>query len=78
MGFSQHKLTTNYTKILSEYIKNIKYEDLPPEVVERAKIITTQVIGVSLAAKNMGRQGSSCPPPGWMTWPVCSPAPKAS
>ena len=54
MGFSQHKLTTNYTKILSEYIKNIKYEDLPPEVVERAKIITTQVIGVSLAAKNMG------------------------
>lgn len=51
MGFSQHKITTNYTQILSEYIKNIKYEDLPPEVVERAKIIATQVIGVSLAAK---------------------------
>ena len=53
MGFSQHKLTTNYTKVLSAYIKNIRYEDLPPEVVERAKIIITQVIGVSLAAKNM-------------------------
>ena len=54
MGFNQHKITTNYTQILSEYIKNTKYEDLPPEVVERAKIIITQVIGVSLAAKNMG------------------------
>ncbi|WP_295749268.1 MmgE/PrpD family protein [uncultured Oscillibacter sp.] len=54
MGFSQHKLTTNYTQILSEYIRNTKYEDLPPEVVERAKIITTQVIGVALAAKDMG------------------------
>ena len=53
MGFSQHKLTTNYTQILSEYIKKTRYEDLPPEVIERAKIITTQVIGVSLAAKNM-------------------------
>ena len=53
MGFSQHKLTTNYTQILSEYIKNIKYEDLPAEVVERTKIITAQVIGVSLAAENM-------------------------
>ncbi|MCM1148873.1 MAG: MmgE/PrpD family protein [Butyricicoccus sp.] len=53
MGFSQHKLTTNYTQILAEYIKKTKYEDLPPEVVERAKLITAQVIGVSLAAKNM-------------------------
>ena len=24
------------------------------------------------------RQGSSCPPPGWMTWPAYSPAPRAS
>ena len=53
MGFSQHKLTTNHTKILSDYICSVKYEDLPPEVIERAKIIITQVIGVSLAAKNM-------------------------
>lgn len=30
MGFNQHKITTNYTQILSEYIKNTKYEDLPP------------------------------------------------
>ena len=29
-------------------------------------------------APSGARQGSSCPPPGWMTWPVCSPAPKAS
>lgn len=53
MGFSQHQITTDYTKTLSEYIRNLKYEDIPAEVVERAKIIITQVIGVSLASKNM-------------------------
>lgn len=53
MGFSQHKITTNYTQTLADYIYNTQYEDIPAEVIERAKVITTQVIGVSLAAKNM-------------------------
>ena len=43
---------TTYTQELSEYAVGLKYEDIPPEVVERAKIITTQVIGVALAAKD--------------------------
>ena len=48
-----HFLTpTTYTQQLSEYTANLKFEDLPPEVVERAKMILLQTIGVSLAAKN--------------------------
>ena len=42
---------TNYTQKLSEYTVGLKYEDIPPEVVERAKMIMLQTIGVTLAAK---------------------------
>ena len=42
---------TTYTQELSEYAANLKYEDIPPEVVERAKMIMLQTIGVALAAK---------------------------
>lgn len=44
--------TTTNTQELSEYTVDLKYEDLPAEVVERAKLILMQTIGVSLAAKN--------------------------
>ena len=44
---------TTYTEQLSEYGVNLKYEDLPAEVVERAKMIMLQTIGVALAAKNI-------------------------
>lgn len=53
MGFSQHKILTNHTQLLSDYIKNSKYEQFPSEVVERAKMIIMQVLGVSLATKSM-------------------------
>lgn len=43
---------TTYTQELSEYTANLKYEDIPAEVVERAKMILLQTIGVSLAAKD--------------------------
>lgn len=43
---------TNYTQQLSAYTVNLKYEDLPPKVVERAKMILLQTIGVALASKN--------------------------
>ena len=43
---------TTYTQTLSEYTENLKYEDIPPEVVERAKMIMLQVIGVALGAKD--------------------------
>ena len=42
---------TTYTQTLSEYAANLKYEDIPPEVVERAKMIMLQTIGVTLGAK---------------------------
>ena len=43
---------TTHTQELSEYAVNLKYEDLPAEVVERAKMIMLQTIGVTLAAKD--------------------------
>ncbi len=43
---------TTYTQEISEYAENLKYEDLPAEVVERAKLILLQTIGVALAAKD--------------------------
>lgn len=42
---------TTYTQELSEYTVNLKYEDIPAEVIERAKMIMLQTIGVSLAAR---------------------------
>lgn len=43
---------TNYTQQLCQYLENLKYEDLPEEVVERAKLILVHTLGVSLAAKD--------------------------
>lgn len=42
---------TEYTKKLADYTINLKYEMLPGEVVERAKMMTLHTLGVSLAAK---------------------------
>lgn len=42
---------TTYTQELSEYAENLKFEDIPAEVVERAKMILLQTLGASLAAK---------------------------
>ena len=47
------KITTNYTEQLAEFLVNLKYEDIPPEVAERAKFITMQVVGVSLATSKL-------------------------
>ncbi len=43
---------TTYTQELSEYTVNLKYEDIPAEVIERAKMIMLQTIGVTLAARS--------------------------
>lgn len=48
---------TTYTQQLSEYAVNLKYEDIPPEVLERAKMIMLQTIGVTLAAKDTAIAG---------------------
>ncbi len=48
---------TTYTQELSEYAVNLKYEDIPAEVIERAKMIMLQTIGVTLAARNTAIAG---------------------
>ncbi len=44
---------THYTEILSSFIRDLKYEDIPPEVLERAKGIAMQTIGASLAVNGI-------------------------
>ncbi len=39
-----------YTKILADYLSSLKYEDIPPEVLERAKHFTLHTIGASIAS----------------------------
>ena len=42
---------TNYTQKLAEYAANLSYDKIPPEVIERAKLMTLHTLGVTLAAK---------------------------
>jgi 2-methylcitrate dehydratase PrpD len=51
--FDTGKEKTNYTEQLCRFIHDLKYEDIPPEVVERAKMIAMQTIGASLAANGI-------------------------
>ncbi len=41
--------TSHYTKDLSDYFVNLKFEDIPEEVIERAKLLTLHALGVSFA-----------------------------
>lgn len=50
---NNYLVPTNYTQQLSSYVVNLKYEDIPQNVIERAKMIMLQTLGVSLAAKDM-------------------------
>lgn len=53
MGFRMNaeNILTQYTKTLAEFIVNLKFEDIPLDVRERAKLIAMQTVGVSLATK---------------------------
>lgn len=42
--------TTTYTQQLSEYVEGLKYEDLPEEVIGRAKLLLIHTVGAALAA----------------------------
>lgn len=44
---------THYTETLCNFIRDLKYEDIPPEVLERAKGIAMQTIGASLAVNGI-------------------------
>lgn len=50
MGSKKYETWTDYTKQLCSYIKNTGYEDIPPLVIERAKMFVLHTIGVSLCA----------------------------
>jgi 2-methylcitrate dehydratase PrpD len=43
-------MATQYTKALAEYASKLKYEDLPREVVDQAKMVTLHTIGIALAS----------------------------
>lgn len=49
---------TAYTKKLAEYAAALQYEDIPQDVIKRAKLLTMQTLGVSLAARasDVGRR----------------------
>lgn len=53
MGFNSHGITTDMTKQLCHYIKSVRFEDLPPAVVERAKMNIMQTVGVSLCSADL-------------------------
>lgn len=48
MGFrvNADQIKTNYTDTLSRFTADLKYEDIPAEVRERAKFIAMQTVGV--------------------------------
>ena len=54
MGFNQHGiLPTDYTKQICHFIKELKYEDIPPFVIERAKMMVMQTAGVCLCSTEL-------------------------
>ena len=53
MGFSTHEIKTDMTKQLCHFIKELKYEDIPPAVIERAKMNIMQTVGVSLCSADL-------------------------
>ncbi|BDF69169.1 2-methylcitrate dehydratase [Oscillospiraceae bacterium] len=44
---------THYTQGLADFLAGLRYEDLPAEVVDRAKKLTMHTVGATLAAKHM-------------------------
>lgn len=42
---------TRYTKTLVDYVHDLTYDKIPPEVIERAKLMTLHTLGCALAAQ---------------------------
>ena len=53
MGFNYHGITTDMTKQLCHFVKELKYEDIPPMVIERAKMNIMHTVGVSLCGAEL-------------------------
>ena len=54
MGFNVHgPLATDLTRQMCHFIKELKYEDIPPAVIERAKMMIMQTVGVSICSSEL-------------------------
>lgn len=53
MGFNSHSITTDYTRQICRFVKELRYEDIPPAVIERAKMNIMQTVGVSLCGAEL-------------------------
>ena len=54
MGFNVHgPLTTDRTKQICHFIKTLQYDDIPPAVIEQAKMMIMQTVGVSLCSSEL-------------------------
>lgn len=47
------EVNTCYTQTISEFVAGLRYEDIPPQVIERAKTFISHGLGCSLAAAPM-------------------------
>lgn len=50
---------TNYTDQLSQFLVDLRYEDIPAEVLDRAKCMTLHTIGCAIAAADMSMTESA-------------------
>lgn len=53
MGFQSGKIATDRTKQLCHFIKTLQYEDIPPAVIERAKMMLMQTVGVAICSADL-------------------------
>ena len=53
MGFNYHGIITDMTKQLCHFVKELKYEDIPPIVIDRAKMNIMHTVGVSLCSAEL-------------------------
>lgn len=53
MSFKATGITTDMTKQLCHFIKTLQYDDIPPIVIERAKMMVMQTVGVSLCSAEL-------------------------
>lgn len=53
MGFNIDEIKTDWTKQICHFIKELQYDDIPPTVIERAKMMVMQTVGVSLCSAEL-------------------------
>jgi 2-methylcitrate dehydratase PrpD len=54
-GFKKEVCDMSYTQKLADYLENLRYKDIPKEVIEQAKLLTLHTVGVALASYPTGQ-----------------------